>query len=49
MFPITSLILNGSWPNKSLERTPYMRHASCALLASQQPARRIPGVAQFWR
>ncbi len=34
-------------PNKSLEQNAL--HASGGLLASQQPARRTPGVAQFWR
>jgi hypothetical protein len=35
-------------PNKSLERTIYMRHGSCSELQLQLP-RRIPLVAQFWR
>jgi len=33
--------------NKSLEQNAL--NASCELLASHQPARRIAGIAQFWR
>ena len=45
IFPELNPLPAATRPNKRLEQ--YALHASCALLSSQQPARRTPGVAEL--